>query len=277
MWRLVSPMANGQTLVDLVGALWRYRELTWEMTRRDLFDRHTGSVLGPVWVIAQPALVILIQTFVFSVIFNVRLGPGDAGSGYVPYLLAGLVPWMAFQEAIGRAPTTITENRSLVRQIVFPTSILPVKTVLATLVTLLIGLAVIAVLTLFHGSAGPVWWLLAPLPILSQLAITLGLSYFLSAVTVFIRDTKTIVQFMLMIGLFLHPIVYVPSMLPSWLTFAFNLSPFTHVINLYRDIFIFHAVTHPLSWVLSPIFGIVLIVMGYRVFRMLNHSFGEAL
>jgi lipopolysaccharide transport system permease protein len=261
MRRLFSPTANRQALVNLVGVLWRYRELTWEMTRRDLFDRHTGSVLGPLWVIVQPTLVILIQTFVFSVIFNVRLGTGEAGASYVTYLLAGLVPWMAFQEAIGRAPTAITENRSLVRQIVFPISILPVKTVLATLVMLLIGLAVIAILILFHSAARPEWWLLAPLPILCQLLITVGISYFLAAIAVFVRDTKTIVQFVLMIGLFLHPIVYVPSMLPGWLTF----------------VFIFQAVMHPLSWALCPILGVILMVMGYRVFRMLSHNFGEML
>ena len=277
MLRLLSPAANGSALRELVRAAVRYRELLWEMTRRDLFERHAGSMLGVTWVFAVPVLVMLVQTFVFSFIFNLRLGGAYNGLSFPAYLLAGLVPWFVVQEVISRAPTCITEAKNLVKQIVFPTEILPLKIVLATLVILGIGLMFPMVLMIGNGTARPLWWLLLPWAVLSHLLLMAGFSYFLAATAVFIRDIKNVVQLLLMVGLFLHPILYAPEMLPHWAETAFQFSPISHVIYLYRDVLIFGGVTRPWSWALAPILGLIFLVVGYRVFRNLRHAFGDAL
>lgn len=276
MRRLFSTRANVNALRSLLRSVVQYRELLWEMTRRDLVERQAGLAFAGFWIVGQPLLMMLVYVFVFSFIFNVRLGIESGRLEYTAFLLAGLVPWLAFQEAIGRAPTCITENKSLIKQIVFPVEILPLKLVLSTLVVLGVGLAFPLVLTAFAGTAKPLSWLLLPVPILCHLLLTIGLVYMISAAAVFIRDIRNIVQLGLMVGLFVHPILYVPHMLPEWVNVIFQFSPLTHVIWIYRDAILGDFV-HPASWIIAPVLSILFLVFGFRIFRSLRHMFGDAL
>ena len=104
-----------------------------------------------------------------------------------------------------------------------------------------------------------------------------GLSYILAAAGVFLRDIKDIVGVLLLIGFFIHPIIYPPNQVPRWLDRVFAISPFTHVIGVFRDALVDGAVTRPWSWVIALVTSLVLIVTGWRVFRMLRPSFGNAL
>jgi lipopolysaccharide transport system permease protein len=276
MIRLLNFRANALSLWLLIGSVVQYRELLWEMTRRDLLERQAGLAFGAFWVLGQPLLMMLVYVVVFSFVFNVRLGIEDDGFGYTTFLLAGLVPWLAFQEALARAPTCITESGSLVKQIVFPVEILPLKLVLSTLVVLGVGLVFPLTLTLIDGSAQPLFWLLLPVPIFSHLLLAFGLSYMIAAAGVFLRDIRNIVQLFLMIGLFAHPILFAPGMLPKWAEAAFQVSPFSHIIWVYRDA-ILGSFSHPASWYVAPTLGIFCLVIGYRMFRSLRHMFGDAL
>ena len=143
MHQILSPYANLRALNLIFRTLAQHRELLWEMTRRDILDRQAGLAFGGFWVIGQPLLMMLVYVYVFSFVFAMRLGVGDNGFGYVAFLLAGLVPWLAIQEAVGRASTCIIENKSFVKQLVFPVEVLPLKLVLSTLLVL--------------GGAGGVW------------------------------------------------------------------------------------------------------------------------
>lgn len=276
MLRALNPVTNLHAFILLMRSVVRYRELLWEMTRRDLGERQAGLIFAQFWVVGQPLLMMLVYVFVFSFIFEVRLGTSDSGMSYTAFLLAGLVPWLAFQEAIGRAPSCIIENASLIKQIVFPIEILPLKIVLSSLVVLGVGLVFPLGLVTATGSTKPLYWLLLPIPILSYLMLTIGLTYMIAAAAVFVRDIRNIVQLGLMIGLFVHPILYVPAMLPKWADWAFQLSPLTHVIWIFRDS-ILGEFDHPASWVAAPIFGVLFLAIGYRTFRSLCHAFGDAL
>jgi len=276
MLRLLDFRANAHAFQLLWRSVMQYRELLWEMTRRDLLERQAGLAFGAFWVIGQPLLMMLVYVFVFSVIFKVRLNVGHSGPSYTAFLLAGLVPWLAFQEALGRASTCITENRSLVKQIVFPVEILPLKLVLSTLVVLGVGLTFPLALTLFDGTAKPLFWLLLPIPIISHLLLTGGLVYIIAAAGVFLRDIRNIIQLFLMIGLFVHPILYVPGMVPKWTAIAFQALPFSHVIWIYRDV-VMGRIEHPASWLIAPALGIACVMIGYRTFQFGRHMFGDAL
>jgi lipopolysaccharide transport system permease protein len=220
--------------------------------------------------------MMLVYVFVFSFIFNVRLGVGGGRLQYTAFLLAGLVPWLAFQEAIGRAPTCITENKSLIKQIVFPIEILPVKLVLSTLVVIGIGIAFPIGFTIVEGTARPEFWLLLPVAIGCYLGLTVGLVYIIASAGVFLRDVRNLAQLALMVGLFVHPILYVPGMLPHWVNLAFQLSPLTHVIWMYRDA-ILGSFGHPQSWFLGPALSVLFLVLGFRMFRAMSPMFGDAL
>jgi lipopolysaccharide transport system permease protein len=166
---------------------------------------------------------------------------------------------------------------SLVKQIVFPSEILPLKLVLSNLVMLGIGLAFPIVISLFTGTAKPLGWLLLPVAIVCHVMFAAGLVYMFAAVAVFIRDLKDIVQSLLVIGLFIHPILYSPQMVPKWVDLAFHASPVSYIIWIYRDALVYGTITRPVAWLVAPVLGMLCFVVGYRVFRSLRPAFGDAL
>jgi lipopolysaccharide transport system permease protein len=276
--RLFDPIANLAALMEASRFVRRYRLLIVEMTRREITDRYAGQVLGAAWAIGAPLLTMAVYVFAFTVLFRGRVGPTDNGLGYTAYVLAAIVPWLALQDVLNRATVCVSGSASLVKQIVFPTEVLPLKVVLATIPALIVGLAVTAVVTLASGATNAFGTLvLLPIAVLLLLFMCAGLAYILAAIGVFLRDIKDIIGVLLMIGFFIHPIIYPPDRVPAWLGRVFAISPFTHVIGCFRDALVDGAVTRPWSWLISFVTALVLTVVGWRVFRMLRPSFGNAL
>ena len=248
------------------------------MTRRDVVDRYAGQVLGSSWAVIAPLLTMATYVFAFGVIFKSRIGPDDDGTGYVAFALAGLVPWMGLQEGLSRSTAAITGNGNLVKQIVFPSEILPLKVALGTLPTLIIGLLPTICVSAVAGRLDPLGLLvLLPVALACYILLLAGLSYLLAAVGVFVRDVKDLIAFLLTIGLFLHPVLYTPASTPVWLAPIFIISPFSHMIWCFRDALIGRDPSHAWSWVLFPIVSILAFVLGWRTFRMLKPTFGNAL
>jgi lipopolysaccharide transport system permease protein len=275
--KVLHPRANLAAVRELVPLLRRYRELTWEMTCRDILDRYTGQVLGSLWAIGNPLLLMATYVLVFTFLFRGRIGADGSPTEYTVYLLAGLVPWIAFQEALGRAPTAITGNASLVKQIVFPSEILPLKIALGALPTLLVGLAVTMAFSVAIGAARPVGWLLLPVVVACHVLMTAGISYVVAGIGVFVRDIKDVIAVLLSVGFFLHPILYAPGAAPRALELAFHASPVTYLIWCYRDALFYGEIAHPWAWMITPLFSAALFTVGYRVFRMLRPTFGNVL
>lgn len=276
--RVFDPIANLAALTEASRFVRRYRLLIAEMTRREITDRYAGQVLGAAWAIGGPLLTMGVYVFAFTVLFRGRLGPADNGLTYTAYVLAAMVPWLALQDVLNRATVSVSGSSSLVKQIVFPTEVLPLKVVLASLPALAVGLTVAGVIAIAAGvSTFLGTLLLLPMAVVLLLLMSAGLAYILAAVGVFLRDIKDIIGVLLMIGFFIHPIIYPPDRVPEWLGRLFAISPFTHIIGCFRDALVDGAVTRPWSWLISLVTSLVLTVIGWRVFRMLRPSFGNAL
>jgi lipopolysaccharide transport system permease protein len=276
--RLVDFRGNFSAAMQAVQLLWRRRELLLEMTRRDVVDRYAGQVLGSSWAIIAPLLTMATYLFAFGLIFRSRIGPDDDGTGYVAFALAGLVPWMGLQEGLSRSTTAIVGNGNLVKQIVFPSEVLPLKVALATLPALMIGLVATVGVSAIAGRLDPLGLLvLLPTALVCYILLLAGLSYLLAAIGVFVRDVKDLIAFLLTIGMFLHPILYTPAGTPNWLGPVFVLSPFSHMIWCFRDALIGRDPQHAWSWVVFPIVSVLSFVLGWRTFQMLKPTFGNAL
>jgi len=275
--RIISPAGTAHAFRDGLAAVYRNRALIAHMTRRELRDRHAGQMLGVAWAICAPLLVMATYVFTFTFIFQQRLGIDDTGHGYTAYVLAGLVPWLAMSDVLSRAPSAVSGSASLVKQIVFPSEVLPLKVALASLMQLLVGLAVVALLSLLAGRLSMQALLLLPLALLLYVLIMAGFAYVLAAIGVFVKDVREIVSFLMSIGLFLHPILYAPASTPHWLMPLFHSSPMSHVIWCFRDALIESSVVHPWSWLVASLFAGLIFATGWRFFRMLQPSFGNAL
>ncbi|WP_441232629.1 ABC transporter permease [Bradyrhizobium sp. 1200_D9_N1_1] len=275
--RIFSPIGTLLALRDGLLTIRHNGGLVLHMTIRELHDRYAGQILGIAWTIGTPLLAMATYVFAFTFIFQQRLGVDDSGNGYTAYVLGGLVPWLAMTDVLSRAPGAVSGNASLVKQIVFPSEVLPLRVALASIPQLLVGLAVVLVISALAGRLHPHAIVLLPAALVIYVLTMAGLAYILAAIGVFVKDVREIVTFATSIGLFLHPVLYSPASTPKWLLPIFYASPASHLVWCFRDVLIEDRITHPWSWLVASVFSVFVFATGWRFFRMLQPSFGNAI
>jgi lipopolysaccharide transport system permease protein len=276
--RLLDVRGHAGAWLELSGMVRQRRALLMAMTWRDLTDRYAGQVLGTLWVVLMPLLTMATYLLAFGIVFRGRLGPADDGWGYVAYMLAGLAPWIALQDGLARATTAVTGQAGLVKQVVFPSEVLPMRVALASLPALLVGVAITVAVAVAAGQWQPLGLaVMLPVAVLCFLLLQIGLAFILSALGVFLRDLKDVVAFLLGIGLFLHPVLYPPASVPGWLAPWFAASPLSHVVWCFRDALTVPDPARAWSWIVLPLVSVAACTAGWRFYRMLKPTFGNAL
>ena len=156
----------------------RYRSLIWELTKREIAERYVGQALGAAWAVGHPLITIGVYIFVFAYVFRMRMGGSSEGSlDYTTYLLSGLIPWLTFADILNRSCSSVTSNASLVKQILFPVEILPIKTVTAALVNQLVATVGLLVYILaVHGFMRPLTIILPGIFAIEVIGL-IGLAY----------------------------------------------------------------------------------------------------
>jgi len=267
-----------QAFQEVVSLLTRHRQLTLEMARREISDRYLGQFFGVFWAFGHPLIFIGVYIFIFAVVFKVKIGgtlalPFD----YTVYLLSGLIPWMGFQESMSKSSTAIVSNANLVKQVVFPIEILPVKGVLSSLMTQVIFLIFLFIYVLCMYHTLPLTSLLIPLLLLSQLLAMIGASFILSSVGAYFRDVKDLIQVFSVVGVYLIPAFYLPEYVPALFRPFLYANPFSYFIWCYQDALYFGRIDHPLAWIVFPLLSVTVFYLGYRIFRKLKIMFGNVL
>lgn len=258
-------------------SLWRNRGLIRSMVRRDILARYRGSFGGTLWTFLNPLLMMSTYFFVFGVVLKIHFAGDTSRSGYILYFLAGILPWLAFAEAVGRSPYVILDYRNLVKKLVFPLDTLPVNLVISGVVTETVGLIIFLVGLLVARGAIPwtVVWL--PALLIPQLLFTAGLCWFLSALGVFVRDLGQIVGFILTLWLYLTPIFYSEAQVPAMAAAFFSFNPMWALVRGYRAIFLENHGPDPVSLAALWIGSMVLAVAGYAWFHRLRRSFADTI
>jgi len=248
------------------------------MAKREITDRFRGQVFGTFWAILHPLILILVYIFLFVLVFKVRIGgtvtmPLD----YTTYILSGLIPWLMIQDAMAKSCTVIVGSANLVKQVVFPIEVLPVKTVIASMVSMGISLAFLLVYVLCTQHI--FFWTYALLPVLIVLLILamVGIAYFLSAAGVYIRDMKDFVQVFNFVGFFLIPMFYLPEQVPRVLRPILYINPFSYFIWCFQDALYFGRFLHWWAWIAYGLMSLTFFYGGYRIFKRLKVMFGNAL
>jgi lipopolysaccharide transport system permease protein len=267
--------AVGRALVYPPLTVWRNRGLIRVMVRRDILGRYRGSFGGSFWTIFNPLLLMLTYFFVFGVVLNSRF-PGDPSrSGFVLYYLAGMLPWLAFSEAVGRSPSLMLEHRNFVKKLVFAVETLPVNLVASGLVSEFFAVILFCgfLLAARHGVPSSIVWL--PALLVPQVLLTAGLTWFLAALGVFVRDLGQILGFLLTIWFFATPICYPETSLPQSATLILSKNPMYILVRGYRAIFLENQAPAFGSlwklWVLSAL----VCVIGHAWFYKLRKSFAD--
>ena len=267
-------VSAGRSLVRLART---YRYLAMELAIRDVRDRFAGHLFGVVWTIAHPLFLMGLYVAIFAYVFPARgLTAEGRTQDLTVYILAGLIPWLCFQEVLARSATAITGNASLVKQIVFPVELLPIKTVLGCLPAQLVATAFLMILAWITG-LGSAALLLFPVALLLQVAAMMGVALALSAIGAYVRDLRELVIVFCSANLFLQPVLYAPNQLPRVLRPVLWLNPFSHVVWVFQDVFFFGRIAHPWSWVALTVGSSLTLGVGFRLFRSFKHRFGDLL
>ena len=210
--------------------LWLYRELLGFLIWRDITIRYRQTFLGGVWAILQPLIAMLL----FGALFGRVSGMSGGGHPYALFVFAGLVPWTFFANAIGLASNSMVSSEPMVRKIYFPRLLVPLGTIAAFGLDVLISLGFMAVLMLHYRVTPGLSLLYLPLFMMGILLVTSGFGLMLAAINVRYRDVKYVVPFITQMAFFITPVIYPISYVPANLRIIVSLNPLTGIVEGFR-------------------------------------------
>jgi lipopolysaccharide transport system permease protein len=267
------------SLASLARSMWSNRQLILQMTKRDVIGRYKGSVMGVMWSLFNPLFLLLIYTFVFSVVFKARWGTDlpDSKSQFATLLFVGMIVHGLFAETLNRAPGLILGNVSYVKKIVFPLEILPVVAIGAALFHALVS--VLVLLIAFVVFNGYLQWttVFLPLILLPLLVLTLGAAWALASLGVYLRDVAQPISLIMTVLLFASPVFYPITALPERIRPWLMLNPLTFVIEQTRAILIFGQLPDWTGLAAYSLVSVLIAWAGYAWFQKTRKGFANVL
>jgi lipopolysaccharide transport system permease protein len=230
-----SIMAPWIILSNFLQKIYIQRSLIRNFVVRDLKARYIGSFMGLFWSVIHPIVLLVSYYFVFAMIFGLRPRPDTGTTNFALFLFCSILPWLFFQDAVQKSSTIIVDNANLVTKTLFPSEILPLVALLSGFINHLIGFAILLCIIFFTLGKVSVFILMIPVYVFLLMLFTLGLSWFVSSLNVFIRDAAQVLTVILTFWFWLTPIFYTPDMVPSYLSFLLRLNPLAHIVIGYRD------------------------------------------
>ena len=275
---MIENATNTTNIFHLLKGMWKSRNLIAQMTKREVIGRYRGSVLGLLWSFFNPILMLTIYTFVFSVVFKARWGTGgESRFEFALILFAGLIVFNIFSECVNRAPSLIISNINYVKKVIFPLEILPLVNMGAALFHGIMSLVVLIIFYVLVSSSLHWTVIFAPLIILPLLLMTLGISWFLASLGVFVRDVAQVISMLTTVLMFTSPIFFPVSILPEKYRIFMYLNPLTFIIEQMRDVVLWGRLPSWSGWCLSMALGIGVAWIGLVWFQKTRKGFADVL
>jgi len=262
-----SPDSELSILYELIRSSFRYRELIWALALKELKLRYKRSVLGFLWALLNPALMMAVLTLVFSTILRFGI------PHYAIFLLSVLLPWTFFSQSLSYAVDCVVGNGELIKKVSVPKLVFPVAAVVSNIINLLLSFVPMALLVLamrhpFYGT-----WLYLPVPILALVLFTLGMTCLFATANVFYRDVSHILQVVLSAWFYFTPIIYALDFVPPRLQWLFKLNPIIYVINGFRLAIYWGQLPRWQSIAASFICGVSALFIGCAIFQRYQDKF----
>lgn len=248
------------------------------MAQRDLLTPYAGQMLGGVWALVHPLFFVTLLTVIFNFLLGTKFGgTTDLPRDYTIYLLSGLIPWQTFVFVLGRSGIEIVANANLVKQVVFPIEVLPIRGVLTSLVMFIVGgIFIIGYTLLKYGFLPWTYVLLVPVFLLQILWMS-GTALLLSALGVYFRDLKDVISLLVTAGVYILPVIYMPGAIPSIVQPVIYCNPFSALVWCYQDVLYFGRIESPWAWLVFGGASLGSFYSGFYVFQRLKPFFGNVL
>lgn len=268
------------SLVSLFETSWVNRNLIYQMIKREVIGRYRGSFMGILWSFINPIFMLIVYTLVFSVVFKARWAGADVSESRTQFaviLFVGLIVHGLFAEVLNRSPSLIIGNVNYVKKVIFPLEILPLITMGGVLFHSLISLVVLV--SAFFIFNGYVHWTLVflPLVITPLLLLTIGLSWFLAALGVYIRDVGQTITILMTVMMFLSPVFYPITALPEKLRPLIMMNPLTFIIEQARAVLIWGKLPDFTGLGIYCIVSLLVMWFGYAWFQKTRGGFADVL
>jgi len=254
-------------MIELVRETYRYRELIWALALKELKIRYKRSVLGFLWALLNPALLMLVLTLVFATIMRFAI------PHYAIFLLSVLLPWTFFSQSLSYAVESIVGNGDLIKKVRVAKLVFPMAALVSNLINLGLSLIPLALLVLVMRHPFYWTWLFLPVPLLALMLFTLGMTFFFATANVYYRDVAHILQVLLSAWFYVTPIIYSLDFIPEKHRWIFKLNPLIYVINGFRLSVYYGLLPKPQSVAASFACGLVSLLIGFAVFRKYQDDF----
>ena len=252
------------------------RYLLKEIVKRDIKGRFAGSVAGTFWTLLNPFFNIIVYIILFSLVLRINVTIEETGTdSFAVYFLTGYFPWLLFSDGLNRSVGILLDQSNLITKVVFPVELLPASTVITAFVTNILGMLIFFLYLIYLGYFNITWGLIL-LYIPVQMLMTLGISYFLSGLCIFIRDTREILGIILMVWFYATPILYPISLIPEEFHVYRLLNPMDDVIVLYRNALLIHQ-TDWMAFTRICGFSVCAYAIGALFFMRAKPAFGDVL
>lgn len=252
--------------------LYQYRQLLKSNVKKDIRGKYKGSFLGILWSFVNPLLMTLVYAIVFPFILK------DTGDNYVTFLVIGILPWTFFTTVISQGTYCILANAGIIKKVYFPREVLPISIATSGLINFLISCLIMFIFLIASGIGFSINILWLPLIIITQYILSLAIIFITSAINVYIRDAEYIIAFIINMLFYATPILYQAELFQdSVISWIIKLNPLATIITCYRDVLFYQSLPHIKSLLVVLGFSILMLIIGYKIFKKLEKGFAEEL
>lgn len=263
----------GRTEKHYWADLWYYRELFYVLSWRDISVRYKQTVIGLLWAVVRPVLTMIVFTVIFSKVAKL---PSEGSAPYALMVFAAMLPWQFFATSVSESSNSLIGNTQLITKVYFPRIIIPISSVITSMIDFLISLAILSVLMIYYRFS-PTWnILLLPGFFIIAFITAMGIGLFITSLNVKYRDFRYVIPFLVQFGLYVSPVGFSSSVIPEQYRLLYSLNPMVGVIDGFRwailggesNLFI------P-GFILSLCVTVFFIIIGIRKFRKMEKSFAD--
>jgi lipopolysaccharide transport system permease protein len=262
----------GRTEKNYWRDLWRYRELFYILSWRDIKVRYKQTVIGAAWSIIRPLLTMLVFTIIFG---RVAKLPTEGNAPYAIMVYAAMLPWLFFSSALGEASNSLIGNSNLITKIYFPRMIIPASSIIVSLVDFVISFFLMLILLGWYHFMPPLQIVLLPLFTLMAFLASFGTSLYVTALNVKYRDFRYVIPFIIQFGLYISPVGFSSSVVPGKWRLLYSLNPMVGVIDGFRWCILGEQKIYWPGFLLSNLVIVFFCILGIRYFRKTEKTFAD--
>ncbi len=253
--------------MELLRDTYRNRELIWALALKDLKLRYKRSLLGFLWALLNPMLLMVVLAVVFSTVMPINL------PHYAIFLLSVLLPWTFFAQCLSYAAESIVGNGDLIKKVAVTKAVFPLAAVVSNMINLLLSMIPLVLIVLVMRHPFYWTWFFLPVPLLALTIFTLGATFFFATANVYYRDVAHIIQVLLNVLFYLTPIIYAIDSIPHKYQWLFKLNPLIYALNGFRLSVYYGRLPAARSIIASFVCGFISLIIGFAIFRRHQDEF----